>query len=418
MCRNRLGDRDGHREHGAAGAVGVERDAVIEHSRETFDDGQSEPEAARDARALFEAVKLLEDLAALDRRHADAGIVNDDLQRLSAASAADQHTALQGIFDRVGDQVLQQPPQHQTIGFHRQRTRYEGQFDSLGACDRRELDFERTHQVADLEAADRRRHGAGVEPGNIQQRAEDFLDGFQRVVNILHQPRVFAGALAFDQTCHVKARGIERLQNVVAGRGEKPRLRQVGIFGDALGAREFGVEPRQFLGTRAHPALERGVGALQRLCGLETRCDIGEGDHQPAVRHPVGADFDDDLPARHSLEIRCAFGRPGCEADLGEGLAVGYCGAGRCEKIQNLTQRDADLHDVRRQAENFAELMIGADQLQLRIEDGDALPHMIKGGLEDFPIEMKRGMGIVEQFQRGFGRQCALPQQQRQHKPR
>src|ERR1700758_1605780 len=51
-----------------ADAVGTERDAVFEHARQPFDDRQSEPQAARDPRALLEAVKLLEDLAALDMR--------------------------------------------------------------------------------------------------------------------------------------------------------------------------------------------------------------------------------------------------------------------------------------------------------------------------------------------------------------
>ena len=46
-------------------ALASKRDAVVEDARQPFDDRQAEAEAARDPRALFEAVKLLEDLAAL-----------------------------------------------------------------------------------------------------------------------------------------------------------------------------------------------------------------------------------------------------------------------------------------------------------------------------------------------------------------
>ena len=73
---------------------------------------------------------------------------------------------------------------------------------------------------------------------------------------------------------------------------------------------------------------------------------------------------------------------------------------------------------MRRQAENFAELPVGADQLQIRIEHGDALPHMVQRGLQDLAVEMKRGVGIVEQLQGGLGGDGALAQQQRHHQTR
>ena len=71
-----------------------------------------------------------------------------------------------------------------------------------------------------------------------------------------------------------------------------------------------------------------------------------------------------------------------------------------------------------RQAEQFAELMIGADQLQIHVEHGNALPHMVERGLQDLAIEVQRGVGIVQQFQRGLGGDGALAQQQRHHQTR
>ena len=185
------------------------------------------------------------------------------------AAATDQHAAARGVFDGVGDQVLQQPPQQQPIGFHRQRAGHEGQLQPLGARDRRELDLQRTHQVADPETGDRRRHGAGVEPRDIQQRAEDFLDRFQRIVDVFDQPRILAAVLALHQARHVEPRRVQRLQDVVACRRQKARLRDAGVLGGALGQRQFGIQPGQFLGAIPHALFQRRIGALQRLGGLE-----------------------------------------------------------------------------------------------------------------------------------------------------
>src|SRR5207247_6153518 len=102
-----------------------------EDARKALDDRQSQSKAARNPRALLQPVELLEDLAALENGNADAGVINADLQRLVVAPATDQHASARSIFDGVGDQVLQQPPQQQTIGFHRQRAGHESQLQPL-----------------------------------------------------------------------------------------------------------------------------------------------------------------------------------------------------------------------------------------------------------------------------------------------
>ena len=58
--------------------AGAERsvDLVVEHARDALDDRQAEPEAARDARALLEALEFLEDDLLLRGGHAEAGVEN------------------------------------------------------------------------------------------------------------------------------------------------------------------------------------------------------------------------------------------------------------------------------------------------------------------------------------------------------
>src|SRR3954452_24174453 len=43
---------------------------------------------------------------------------------------------------------------------------------------------------------------------------------------------------------------------------------------------------------------------------------------------------------------------------------------------------------------------------------------MVQRGLQYLAIEMKRGVGVVEQFQGGFGGDGTLAQEQRHHQPR
>src|SRR6185312_6866623 len=170
------GDRRGYRKNRAAAGIGIERDAVVEDARQALDDGKAKPQAARDPRALLQTVKFLENLAPLERGNADAGVVDANLEQTSAPAATDQHASMRGVFDGVGDEVLQQATQQQAIGFDRKRAGHEAQPQALGARDRSELDLQRTHEVADLEARDRGCHGAGIKPRNVEQGAQYLLD--------------------------------------------------------------------------------------------------------------------------------------------------------------------------------------------------------------------------------------------------
>ncbi len=103
------------------------------------------------------------------------------------------------IFDRVGNEVLQQPPQQPAVRPHRERARHEDQLEALFARQRLELDLELAQQLVDAEGDDLRLHRAGVEPRNVEQRAEDFLDRLERGIDIADEALVLAAALPLDQ---------------------------------------------------------------------------------------------------------------------------------------------------------------------------------------------------------------------------
>ncbi len=75
---------------------------------------------------------------------------------------------------------------------------------------------------------------------------------------------------------------------------------------------------------------------------------------------------------------------------------------------ENFVERDADARQLVRQIENFAELPVPADEVEVLVEDRDALADMIERGLQDFAIVMDRRIGVVEQLERRLGRQRAL----------
>ena len=78
---------------------------------------------------------------------------------------------------------------------------------------------------------------------------------------------------------------------------------------------------------------------------------------------------------------------------------------------QDVAEPGAEPRQLVRQIENLAELPVPADQRQILVEYGDALSDMIERSLQHFAVVVDRGMGVVEQLQRGFGRDHALAQQ-------
>ena len=98
--------------------------------------------------------------------------------------------------------------------------------------------------------------------------------------------------------------------------------------------------------------------------------------------------------------------------------AAGAHVAAAAVEAQDLGEPGAGADQARRQIEDFAELPVPADQLQVLVEHRDALAHMVERRLQDFAVVLNGGIGVVEQLERGLGRDRALAQQERNHQPR
>ena len=147
-----------------------------------------------------------------------------------ARAAADQHAALRRIFDaRWRRNSATAAAAAAGPSAPRASWRHEVSVSPFARAIGANSISNIPEQLGERHVGDFRPRRASVEAGDVEQRAEDFLDRLQRGVDIarqihpLGQGRVGRG---LDQRTHIEPRGVERLQKIVAGGGEKAGLRE------------------------------------------------------------------------------------------------------------------------------------------------------------------------------------------------
>src|SRR5262249_10188462 len=138
----RVGARDFDGEPRASARRGNEIDTMMQHASDALHDGQAETETAGDLGAFVESGEFDEHGLLLRIRDAHAGVENVDPKLAALASTSNQHTACRRVLDRVGHEVLQQPPQQPAVGTNDLRAGHEAEFEALLAGERAEFDFE------------------------------------------------------------------------------------------------------------------------------------------------------------------------------------------------------------------------------------------------------------------------------------
>ena len=147
-------------------------------------------------------------------------------------------------------------------------------------------------QLLDAEARPLRLHRAGVEARDVEQRRQDFLDRVEGGVDVFGEGGIALVAVALDEGSRIEARRVERLEDVVARRGEEARLRDVRLVGLGLGTGELLVQSRQFLGALADALLQGLVRAPAFLLRGDGVGDVRVGRDEAAVGELVRADLD------------------------------------------------------------------------------------------------------------------------------
>src|SRR5512140_1201848 len=90
-------------------------DRTVQHPRHALHDRKPEIESAGKSGALIKAMEIDEYVAPSGLWDAEAGIVNVDTQVSALPPAANQDPALRRIFDRIGDEVLDQTAQQAPV---------------------------------------------------------------------------------------------------------------------------------------------------------------------------------------------------------------------------------------------------------------------------------------------------------------
>ncbi len=234
--RCRLGGFDARQVDRKARAVPdarVQLQRVFEQPRHAPRDRQAQAQAARAvARGVADLVELLEDALLLFGR--DAGAAVPDLQAPAAALRAQrqQHAALRGVFERIGEQVAHQAFQQRrvavgmraAIGAHMQR-----QAQALGLGQRGKLFGQARHEGPQRQRLAPRRHHAGIHARDIEQGIEHAVERADRALHALGDGHALGIDDATAQVRELQPQGVNRLAQIVAGGGEEARLRQIRL---------------------------------------------------------------------------------------------------------------------------------------------------------------------------------------------
>ncbi len=258
---------------------------MAEHLREAAHDGEAEAEAGLAGNVVMGALELLEDRVAPVLGNARSGVADLHQNVCSPSPDADQHAAMRRVTEGVGEQVLQDAPQHRRVGAHRAAGGEDFQLQPAFLCEMREFAGERLHDVIQLEGADFRLHDAGVELGEVEQGADQVFERDQAAVHLIDQRAALGAGLHFAQGGQGEPGGVERLKQVVPDRGCEGRLERA--CGLRLRFRLFDRAHRllQFLGAAADLMVERD-------CGLEQGKGVELAVHRAFdPRHQRAVDF-------------------------------------------------------------------------------------------------------------------------------
>ena len=231
---------------------------VLQQPGDALADRQPQAQAAlAPVERLLVAVELVVDLPHVVFGDAGSGV--PDLQRdvVAAYPHADHDAAFARIAQRVGQEVLQYPAQQAAVAAYRYRACVHAQLQATPCGDGRVLRGQFAQQFADIEVADLGVQATGVQTRDVQQAVEQFLGRAQRGVHAFAQVLAFlclciVALFAVAQCADEQTRRVQRLQHVVADRGQEARarllrvLRGLTAFGHALFQRFVGLQQQGF----------------------------------------------------------------------------------------------------------------------------------------------------------------------------
>ena len=208
---------------------------MAQQPSQALDDGQPQPQpAATLARRVADLMILVEHCLQLGRGDADAGVPDLDQQRGALPAAAQQHPAAFGILDRVRQQVAQHLLQQPRVGADRRAARHDAQREALRPGMESELAVQPVQQRPDAALHHLGLHDASLDLVQVQQGVQHAGHGAQGFVQACDQPDGLVARDGPGQQPLQQRQRLQRLAQVVAGRGQEAGLGEVGRIGPLL----------------------------------------------------------------------------------------------------------------------------------------------------------------------------------------
>ena len=209
----------------------------LEHAADALDDREAEPEAARDLGALVEALELAEHDASASRAECRGPYPRPRESRCAPRRRAPTSTRPVGVYlmaleTRFCSRRRSRRRSERTVSEDGTKVRSRPFSRAIGSnsrCSwRNNSSMRKLDHCGFMAPVSRREMSSSAV--RISSTASSEASMFSASVA---SP---ASLVALDERSRVEPRGIERLQDVVAGGGEKARLRDVGLVGLGLGA--------------------------------------------------------------------------------------------------------------------------------------------------------------------------------------
>ena len=164
-----------------------------------------------------------------------------------------------------------------------------------------------------------RPEGAGIELGDVEQGIEQRFDGAQAGVDLAAE--IVAG-IAVDHRRGEQARGVQRLQQVVAGGGDEAGLAEIGGLGLGAARLELGGALDHALLQRLGRLAELAVAFAQRLGGAHARRHVVAGGDEAAAGQRIEPELDDAAAAGRDLVRLRRLGPAQQGHDIGRGAEL------------------------------------------------------------------------------------------------
>src|SRR3954452_13538070 len=206
--------------------MGADAYTVLKHNAQALNDGETESQPPLPfTRGIVKLMILLEDRLKLPFGNTDPRIPDLDAEILSTTAAAKQHLAVRGIFQRVRKQVADHLLQQARVAVYHDTALNHAQFKSVGLRVIGEFILQPVQQITDRKADDLRTDNARIDLVHIEQRVQHARHGNQRLVEPRHQ--LFSSVTLDNrrQKPLKESQRLKRLAEVMAGRSQKPRLR-------------------------------------------------------------------------------------------------------------------------------------------------------------------------------------------------